>query len=289
MIAMAKLKIGCIQLCPGNDMDANLAAIRTQVAAAAQAGARLIALPEFAAFLDRSGRAMAQAASGMEQHPALPVLQACARRHGVWLLVGSLTVKLPEPSHKLVNRSLLLDAKGCIAAQYDKVHLFDARLPDGRDIAESRAYQAGTHATLADTPWGPVGLSICYDLRFPALYRRLAQAGAMVLCVPAAFARETGRAHWHALLRARAIENGCYVVAAATCGEHPGPWQTFGHSLVVDPWGTIIAEAGDAPEVLLCELDLDQVAHTRAALPALAHDRSFDLRRFPSPNLLART
>lgn len=265
-------------------MDANLDAIRMQVAAAAAAGAQLIVLPEFAAFLDRSGRAMTQAAAALNQHPALPALQACARGHGIWLLAGSLTVKLPGPPHKLANRSLLLDDAGHIVAEYDKVHLFDAHLPDGRDIAESRAYQAGTHAALADTPWGPVGLSICYDLRFPALYRRLAQAGAVVLCVPAAFARETGRGHWHTLLRARAIENGCYVVAAATCGEHPGRWQTFGHSLVVDPWGTVIAEAGDAPDILLCELDLDQVAHTQAALPALMHERPFELRRFPFPN-----
>jgi len=279
---MATLKIACVQLNPGNDMAANLAAIRTRVAEAAAAGAQLAMLPEFAAFLDRSGRAMAQAAAGMPGHPALQALQDCARAHGMWLLAGSLTVK-PDASGQLANRSILLDDAGRIAAQYDKVHLFDARLPDGREIAESRAYRAGAHAALAATPWGPVGLSICYDLRFPALYRALAQAGAVLLCVPSAFAHDTGRAHWHALLRARAIENGCYVVAAATCGEHPGHWRTYGHSLVVDPWGEVVAEAGDEPGVLLCDLDLEAVARTRAALPSLAHDRPFQLRRFAFP------
>ncbi|MBO1114587.1 carbon-nitrogen hydrolase family protein [Bordetella petrii] len=280
---MAMLRIACVQLCPGNDMDANLRAIRARVDEAAAAGAQLVMLPEFAAFLDRSGRAMAQAAAGMHAHPALRALQDCAREHAVWLLAGSLTVRLDPPSEKLANRGILLDDAGRIAAQYDKVHLFDARLPDGREIAESRAYQAGAHAALAETPWGPVGLSICYDLRFPALYRALAQAGAVLLCVPSAFALETGGAHWHALLRARAIENGCYVAAAATCGEHPGRWHTYGHSLVVDPWGAVAAEAGDAPGILLCDLDLDAAARTRACLPSLAHDRPFQVRRFSFP------
>lgn len=282
---MATLKIACVQLCPGNDMAANLDAIRSRVAEAADAGAQLVILPEFAAFLDRSGRAMAQAAATMDQHPALQALQACARAHAVWLLAGSLTIKLGPPSDKLANRSVLLDSAGGIVAQYDKVHLFDAELPDGRSVAESRAYQAGALATLATTPWGQMGMSICYDLRFPALYRRLAQAGAVMLCVPAAFARDTGRAHWHALLRARAIENGCYVMAAATCGEHPGGWHTYGHSLVVDPWGAVVAEAGDTPGILLCDLDLDQVARVRAALPSLSHERPFHLRRFCSSTL----
>ncbi|GAB1576764.1 carbon-nitrogen hydrolase family protein [Bordetella petrii] len=274
---MTTVKIACVQLCPGNDMPANLAAIDGGVAQAAAAGARFVMLPEFAAFLDRNGRAMAQAAQPFDRHPAVRALQDCAGAHRVWLLAGSLTVRLDSPAGKLANRGVLFDDEGRIAATYDKLHLFDARLPDGREIAESRAYQPGDRAVLAATPWARLGLSICYDLRFPALYRALAQAGASVLCVPSAFARETGRAHWHALLRARAIENGCYVVAAATCGDHPGPWHTYGHSLVVDPWGAVVAEAGETPGVLLCDLDLDAVARARAALPSLSHDRRFQL------------
>ena len=269
---MAIFKAACVQLNSGNDMTANLRAAGEQVRAAALAGAQLVMLPEYAALLDGSGRVMRENSYPEEQHPALSAFRALAQETRVWLLVGSITVKTQS---LMANRSYLLSSDGAVAARYDKIHMFDATLPGGTVIRESSAYQPGAHAVLAHTPWGALGMTVCYDLRFPQLYRKLAQAGAIFLTVPSSFQRETGIAHWHALLRARAIENLCYVFAPAMCGDHPGNRKSYGHSLIIDPWGKVLAELGDEAGVAAAEIDTGEVARVRGLLPSLGHDREF--------------
>jgi deaminated glutathione amidase len=180
---------------------------------------------------------------------------------------------------QLANRALLINPQGAVAARYDKIHMFDVQLPNGESYRESKVFRPGTEAVTADLPWGKLGLTICYDLRFPALYRTLAQAGAEILAIPSAFTKPTGQAHWHTLMRARAIETGCYVIAAAQAGQHENGRETYGHSLVVAPWGEIIAEAnGHEPGVIFADIDLAKVAEARAQVPSLQHDRPFKLQ-----------
>lgn len=262
-----------MQLNSGNDMTANLRAAGAGVRAAAEQGAQLIMLPEYAALLDGSGRVMRENSYPEDQHPALPVFQALARETQAWLLIGSITVMIDGAT--LANRSYLLSSDGTIVAHYDKIHMFDVTLPSGKVIRESSAYRSGARAVVAQTPWGALGMTVCYDLRFPHLYRALAQAGAMFLTVPSSFQRETGVAHWHTLLRARAIENLGYVFAPAMCGDHPGNRSTFGHSLIVDPWGKVLAELGTEPGVAIADIDPDEVTRVRGMLPSLEHDRRF--------------
>ncbi|HXF67680.1 MAG TPA: carbon-nitrogen hydrolase family protein [Burkholderiales bacterium] len=267
------LRIACLQLSSGNDFAANLAALQGMAREAAAGGARFVFAPEYCLMLDGSGRVMRERALAPDGEPALSALRALARELGVWLLAGSLTLRSDDG--RLWNRSLLFSAEGRVAASYDKIHMFDATLPSGRTIRESSAYRPGDRAVIADTPWGGLGMTVCYDLRFPQLYRALARGGAVLLCVPSSFQRETGRAHWHALLRARAIENAAFVIAPAQCGDHPGERMSYGHSLVVDPWGEVLADAGEAPGVVYADLDLGRVERVRAMLPSLAHDRPF--------------
>jgi predicted amidohydrolase len=204
---------------------------------------------------------------------ALPQFGALAEELGIWLLVGSLAIKVSEG--KTANRSYLIGPNGRIAARYDKIHLFDVNLPSGETYRESNTVAPGEEAVVASLPWGRVGLSVCYDLRFPQLYRALAKNGAEILTVPSAFTETTGKAHWHVLLRARAIENGCFVIAPAQGGTHANGRKTYGHSLIVGPWGDILAEAGTEPCVISAELDLGEIADVRARLPSLHHDRPF--------------
>jgi deaminated glutathione amidase len=274
---MEKLTAACIQLNADSDVERNLRLASESVRQAAAQGARLIALPEYCVLLDGSGRVMRERSPAESEHAALEAFQALARETRAWLLLGSLTVRLDDA--RMANRSYLLSDAGAIVARYDKIHMFDATLPGGKVIRESSAYRPGEQAVLAPTPWGPLGMSVCYDVRFPALYRALAQAGAVMLAVPSSFQRETGPAHWHTLLRTRAIENAAWVIAPAMCGEHPNGRSTYGHSLVVDPWGRVVAELGDEPGVLLAEIDPDQAAQVRSMLPSLAHDRAFTLER----------
>lgn len=272
---MTPLKVGCIQLNAGADMAANLDAATRSVREAAGQGARLICLPEYCVLLDGSGRVMRDGSPPEEQHPALPVFCALARETDAWILVGSLTVRLADD--RMANRSYLVSSTGQVVARYDKIHMFDCTLPNGKVIRESSAYQAGDHAVIADTPWGRLGMSVCYDLRFPQLYRALAKAGATILAVPSSFQRETGPAHWHILLRTRAIENAAWVIAPAMCGDHANGRSTYGHSLIIDPWGRIVAELQDQPGVLVADIDLEQAAKVRGMLPALQHDRTFEV------------
>jgi len=272
---MTTLKVGCIQLNAGADVAANLDAATRAVREAATQGAQLICLPEYCVLLDGSGRVMRDGSPPEEGHPALPAFAALARETNAWILVGSLTVRLPDD--RMANRSYLVSATGEIAARYDKIHMFDCTLPNGKVIRESSAYQPGSHAVLAATPWGPLGMTICYDLRFPQLYRALAQAGATMLAVPSSFQRETGPAHWHTLLRTRAIENAAWVIAPAMCGDHANGRSTYGHTLIIDPWGKIVAELEDQPGVLVADIDLQQATKVRGMLPALDHDRAFEV------------
>lgn len=276
---MAQLRVGCIQLNAGSDLPANLQAAALAVRKAAGQGARLICLPEYCALLDGSGRVMREGSPPEPEHSALPAFAGLAQETDAWLLIGSLTVKLEDD--RMANRAYLLSNTGEIVARYDKIHMFDVTLPNGKVIRESSAYRPGERAVLAHTPWGPLGLTICYDVRFPHLYRALAKAGATMLVVPSSFQRETGPAHWHTLLRARAIESAAWVIAPAMCGDHANGRSTYGHSLVIDPWGKIVGELEDQPGVLIADIDLEQATKVRAMLPSLQHDRDFGLATFP--------
>lgn len=275
----SQIRAACIQLTPGNDLRQNLGSISRLVGGAAAEGAEFIALPEFATFLDRSSAAMRSSASSQANSEALEKLRHEARDKNVWLLVGSLVMS--EEGHadgKLLNRSFLISPDGTICATYDKIHLFDAQLSDGRVVGESRHYEGGKSATLVQTPFGNIGMTICYDLRFPDLYRRLALAGADILTIPAAFTSETGRAHWEPLLRARAIETGCYVLAPATSGVHPGDWRTHGHAAIIDPWGKVVAECdGEGEGHVTAVLDLNKVREARVRIPSLATNPTYSV------------
>jgi predicted amidohydrolase len=259
----------------GNDLEANLESVRRMTREAARNGARFVLTPEYALMMDGSGRTMRERALAADGAPALAALQSLALEARVWLLVGSLTLK--TDGDRIANRSYLLDADGRVVAAYDKIHMFDCVLPDGKAIRESSAYRPGQHAVIADTPWGKLGLTVCYDLRFPQLYRTLARAGAWYLTIPSSFQRITGEAHWHTLVKARAIENACFVFAPAMCGEHPGNRTTYGHTLVVDPWGEVLADGGEAPGIVYAQVDPARVEEVRRMLPCLEHDRDFTL------------
>lgn len=237
-------------------------------------GARFIALPEAVDLLDGDHERIHAHAWPVHHHPAIAAFRETAKSLGIWLLVGSVSAR--DETNQVVNRCVFVDARGNIVCHYDKIHLFDA-IPGSAVFTESQIYARGTKAVVTSMPWGRLGLSICYDLRFPHLYRALAQAGANILAIPAAFMQVTGEAHWHALMRARAIENGCFVVAPAQCGLHYGTRRSFGHSLIIDPWGQVLAEAGTTEEIVYAALDLSQVQRARTAIPSLVQDRAFTL------------
>jgi len=281
MMPETGLRVALAQLRPDADLGRNLDDIAAAAIRARRAGAHWLLLPEYAAMLHGSRREMRAAAERAGEVEA--AVAGLAHDLGMWILLGSLVV--PDGPERMFNRSLLFDAEGRLAARYDKLHMFDVALPDGREIRESSAYTAGAEAVAADTPWGRVGLSICYDLRFPGLYRTLARAGATVFAVPAAFVRATGEAHWHALLRARAIENGAFVLAPATCGDSPGGRASYGHSLVFDPWGKLLGELGTEPDCLVVTIDPAEAARVRSRLPSLAHEREFRVRVAGCPSL----
>ena len=269
----APFRLACLQLNSGNDLQANLAAVRLMTCEAAGNGAQFVLTPEYALMMDGSGRVMRERALGVDGAPALGALQSLAREHRVWFLAGSLTVRTDE--ERIANRSFLISADGHVVATYDKIHMFDVTLPDGKVIRESSAYRSGDRAMVAETPWGRLGMTVCYDLRFPGLFRTLAQAGAQFITVPSSFQRQTGKVHWHTLLKARAIENECFIIAPAMCGDHSGNRQSYGHTLVIDPWGEILAEGGEAPEIVYADIDPARVAKVRGMIPSLEHDREF--------------
>ncbi|MCU0838068.1 MAG: carbon-nitrogen hydrolase family protein [Rhodospirillales bacterium] len=268
-----RFRVACVQTNSLRDISPNLPIIAALVGEARAAGADLVLLPENVTMLEPDSRQLREKAQPEDHHPALPVLAALARETGAWLLIGSLSIRLDDG--RVANRSLLLNADGTIVARYDKIHLFDVDLGGGESYRESATIAPGDRAVVAATPWGKLGLSVCYDVRFAHLYRHLAKAGADFLTVPAAFTRVTGEAHWHILLRARAIETGCYVFAPAQTGTHAGGRQTFGHSLIVDPWGRVLADGGEAVGISVADVDPAEVAAARRRVPALTHDRPF--------------
>ena len=275
LVMTSPFKIALVQNRAGTDVARNIAACEALVREAGERGADLVCLPELFPCFEVRDRMLEAGAFPEASHPALERFRAVARELGVWLQLGSLAVRLPSGVQR--NRALMLDDRGEIVARYDKVHMFDVDLADGERYRESDAFECGERAVLADTPWGRVGMTVCYDVRFAYLYRMLAQAGASYLTVPAAFMHTTGKAHWHVLLRARAIETGSYVFAACQWGRH-GDAVTYGHSLVVDPWGEVIAEGpGEEECVVVAEVDPARVARARAMSPALSHDRPVTL------------
>jgi predicted amidohydrolase len=270
------LWVAAAQLCSTENVGQNLTHARDLVKAAARAGAQLVGLPENFAYLgsDRDHkRAIAEDVSADAHGPILEAMRQAARDAGVWVLLGGFPERVGEGDDRIGNTSLLLDPSGAVRARYRKIHLFDVDVPGGQRFRESESIAPGDQTVVAETPWGGLGLSICYDLRFPELYRRLSAAGARMIAVPSAFTRETGKDHWHVLLRARAIENQAFVFAPAQYGFHGGNRTTYGHALVVDPWGVVLAECGDRQGFALAELDFAQQDAIRRDLPCLGHRR----------------
>ena len=271
---MTTLKAALVQLRTPASQAAALAQAEPLVRAAARAGAQLIATPEGTNILQRDRKLLFEAVRPLEEDECVLGLRRLAKDLGVWILIGSALVKREDG--QLANRSALVGADGEVKATYDKIHMFDVDLPTGERHRESAVYTPGERATVAETPWGKIGLSVCYDVRFPHLYRAMAKAGAEIITVPAAFTRPTGEAHWEILLRARAIETAAYVLAPAQGGFHEDGRGTWGRSTMVGPWGEILAKAeDDAPGVITADLDLGAVAKARAAIPALVNDRAF--------------
>lgn len=272
-----KFTAACVQMRSGLDRARNVRAAQDLIGEAAKRGAEFIVTPEMTNVLDRDP---ARLFAHLPEEKALDEVEAfesAARKHKVWLLVGSMAVKSGD--RRAANRSFLFSPDGKIAARYDKMHMFDVQLPKGETWRESSVYEAGGEAVIADTPLAKFGLTICYDVRFPHLYRALAQAGAEVLCVPAAFTKQTGEAHWKTLLTARAIENGAFVVAAAQGGRHEDGRETYGHSMIVGPWGEILAEAnGDESGVIVAEIDPAKAHGARSRIPNLLLDRRINVR-----------
>jgi predicted amidohydrolase len=271
----SKFRVGLIQTCAGRSPAANLDAVTRLIGEAKAQGADYVQTPEMTNLMEAGRDKLIAAITPEENDISLATYRELARKLGLYLHIGSLAVKVTPD--KAANRGFLIDPHGEIVARYDKIHMFDVDLAGGESYRESRSYRPGELAVLHDLPWGRLGITICYDLRFPALYRALAEAGASFLAIPSAFTRQTGEAHWQVLNRARAIENGCYVLAAAQGGKHENGRETFGHSLVVDPWGRVVAEAGTEPGVVMAEIDPAEVAAARARVPSLQHGRRFEV------------
>ena len=270
---MSSFRAACVQLRSTDDVAENVRSTSELIREAKAKGAQFITTPENTTLMAPDGGAKLERSFDEAHDPALPTFAALAEELGIWLLVGSLAIKVSDT--KTANRSFLLDPKGRIAARYSKIHLFDVDLPSGEKYRESKTVAGGDSATLAETPFGKIGMTVCYDLRFPQLYRALAQKGAFLFTVPSAFTETTGKAHWHVLLRARAIENGAFVVAPAQGGTHANGRKTYGHSLIIAPWGEILAEGGTDPGVIVADIDTAAAMDARARVPSLQHDRPF--------------
>ncbi|MGH7014924.1 MAG: carbon-nitrogen hydrolase family protein [Stellaceae bacterium] len=277
----ARFKAACIQMTSGPAIEANVATASDLVRRARDQGAELIMAPEVSDMIEPKRALALDKARPEREHAMVAAFRDLARETGAWLLLGSAVIR-DKDAERLSNRSFLISPQGEIAAHYDKVHMFDVDLPTGERHRESQTYKPGDKAVVAELPWGRLGMTVCYDLRFPHLYRALAKAGADFLAVPSAFTVPTGRAHWHVLLRARAIETGCFVFAPAQWGEHGGGRRTFGHALIVAPWGEILAEAEDGVGFIGAEIDPAKVAEARRAVPSLAHDRLFAAPKRPN-------
>lgn len=269
----SKLLAACIQTNATADVATNLARMEPMIRDARAKGAALIATPENSNLMIKGREKLLAGTVSEKDDQTVAFFSRMASATGAWILAGSIALKIN--ASKLANRSFLFDPNGKIVARYDKIHMFDVTLSDSEFYRESESFQAGDRAVTADTPWGKLGMTVCYDVRFPQLYRALAKAGASIITIPAAFTATTGKMHWHILTRARAIETGCFVLAPAQCGTHDGGRQTYGHSLIIAPNGEILAGARDEPGIIMAELDLALVDAERQKIPALAHDRNF--------------
>jgi len=267
------LTIACLQTTPMPDFAAAIGVALPLAGRAAGNGAELLCLPEYCGGLVARDGVIRPPSAPEDSHPVLAALRAFAAEAKVWMQIGSVAVDGPDST--IVNRGFLIDAEGEIRARYDKIHMFDIQLSATEVYRESTYVTAGAEAVVEDTPWARIGHTICYDLRFPQLFRDLARAGAEILTVPAAFTQKTGEAHWHVLNRARAIENGAFVVAACAHGHCPGGGAVYGHSLIISPWGKVLADGGEGPGVIQATIDLDAVATARAQIPSLTHDRDY--------------
>jgi predicted amidohydrolase len=270
-----RFRAGLVQLRSGRAVAPNLDKAEALIRRAAKGGAEYVQTPENTGIMELKPELVLAAAESEGKSALLAWAKALARDLGIWLHVGSIAIKLDQT--RVANRSYLIDPKGRVAARYDKLHMFDVDLAGGESYRESQYFRPGAKAVLADLPFGRLGLSICYDLRFPSLYRALAAAGAELIAIPAAFTKQTGEAHWHVLTRARAIETGAFVLAATQGGLHENGRSTFGHSIIVSPWGEILAEAGEEPGVIFADLDLAASEEARARIPAIKHGREFEI------------
>ncbi|MDR9392865.1 MAG: carbon-nitrogen hydrolase family protein [Roseovarius sp.] len=277
------LDIACLQTCPRPDFQSALDEALPLAEAAAKAGADIIFLPEYCGGLKAEGSAIAPPSAPADKHPFLQEMQAFAAKRRIWINLGSIAVDAEDG--RIVNRGYMLDDTGMIRGHYDKINMFDIQLSDTEVYRESARVSPGDRAVIHDTPFGRVGHTICYDLRFPELFRRLAQGGAEMLLCPAAFTRKTGEAHWHVLNRARAIETTRFVVSACAIGAIPGGGESYGHSLIVNPWGEIIADGGTLPGVVQARIDLDQVSETARRVPSLMNDRPFTIETHSKRNV----
>jgi len=271
-------RVGLVQMCTGRDVEKNVGDAGNLIREAARQGAHYVQTPEITTLMETERARLFAAIRPEEGNPALSQFRALARELGIWLHIGSMAVLLG--SGKIANRAYLISPQGEVEARFDKIHMFDVDLPGGESYRESKNYQGGDAAVLAELPWGTLGITICYDLRFPHLYRTLAKSGADFLAIPSAFTRPTGAAHWHVLMRARAIENGCFVFAAAQAGKHESGRETYGHSVIVSPWGEILAEGdGVHPSVIVADVKSSDVQEARQRIPSLQHDRPFQISR----------
>jgi deaminated glutathione amidase len=282
---MTKLTIACVQTNTKPDPADNIAEVGAMIREAKARGADLITTPEVVGMLTANREDALARARPEESHEVLAAFRDLAAELGTWLLIGSISIKVSDD--KLSNRSFLIGSDGQIVARYSKIHMFDVQVGDGTSYRESRTYQPGEEAVLAETPWGTMGLTICYDIRFPYLFRDLAHAGARLIFSPAAFTKVTGEAHWHVLQRARAIENGCFIVSPAQTGTHAGDRKTYGHSVIVGPWGEVLSDGGTEPGVYLAEIDLGDVEKARSKVPSLTHDRPYAPARLSTEVLRA--
>jgi len=268
------LRAACVQITGKPRVEDNIALIDPMIREAAAKGADLVCLPEICNLVQKNRAEQQKQVRTEAEDPALAAFRALAKELGIWIHAGSLAIR-PEEGDRLANRGFLIAPDGTIRAKYDKIHMFDVDLENAESYRESFSYRPGEQAVLADTPWGGYGMGVCYDVRFPALFRDLAGAGAKVLTMPACFTQPTGKAHWHVLLRARAIENGCFVIAAAQCGEHEDGRKTYGHSLIIDPWGDVLADAGPDQGIILADLDMARVDEVRGMVPSLKNGRDY--------------
>jgi predicted amidohydrolase len=276
---MSRFRVALIQMRASRSVAENVAELERLVGEAAAGGAVYVQTPETTGIMDENPKRLFTTLTDEAGDAALAAARRLAELHRIHLHIGSLAIKVGD-GRKAANRAFVIGPDGAILTRYDKIHLFDVQLADGQVYRESSRYVAGDRAVTVDLPFGRLGVTICYDLRFPHLYRTLVQAGgAKILAVPAAFTRPTGEAHWHALLRARAIENGAFMLAAAQGGLHENGRETYGHSLVVDPWGTVLAEGGIDPGVIFADIDPDEVDVVRGRVPSLSHDRDFQLAK----------